>query len=781
MLEVPMPTTITQSNSSHSKRDSINMRERVMLVDNEGNILTTNPYIGTVPELYSFPLLCSSHRVHPDDIEQGLLSWQEVISSPSKQVEITLRVAFPKNDFENHTNLDSSKVTNDLQQEVVYRHIRYIALNLNRSSTRNEIVVTARDVTDDKQTESLLADEANILGLIALDTPLTKILEDISNLVESHTSGACGVFLIENHNLLKIQVAAAGSLSNSVLELAELLPVQDFLVPKNEFDSSEPLVFEDFETDERTQPFLDLLLPRDIQACWAMPVFDIVTFETLAGIVCMYPQPHIMTDHDKKVAVAASQLTAIALERSRWKSELFRQVRHHPLTGLPNRSLIQEYIAEIGTHQDNYSSPEVQHTDSILEDNRTQTSDADLDFCAIVFIGIDRFKLINESFGHATGDILLLRFSQRITQLIRPEDFIGHLGGDEFVIVLENIPDIQVLHYLHQRILLALEEPFEVGKEPLYVHASMGAAVISTQEIQNHDLLHNADVAMKMAKKTRQGELVLFSDALDTKDPQKFTVDHGLRTGLEKKEFLLHYQPEIHLATGKIMGAEALIRWNHPQQGLLPPIEYIAIAEETGFIVHLGKWVLDEALRQVAEWKKTLQPQIMDSFIMSVNLSPRQIFWPGLVEMVKAALEKHQWPGNQLILEITESIFIDDYKKALRVIEQCKKLGVKIAIDDFGTGFSSLKYLEKFPIDIVKIDREFIHNLKINGEGSPIASAVTNMAHAFGMNAVAEGIETTDQLAGLRAIGCDIGQGYLFAKPLPHEEFEEFIKSRSNW
>jgi diguanylate cyclase (GGDEF)-like protein len=436
--------------------------------------------------------------------------------------------------------------------------------------------------------------------------------------------------------------------------------------------------------------------------------------------------------------------------------ELFYQARHHALTGLPNRRSIIEMMEQA------------------LERARRQGSQL-----AVMFIDLDRFKVVNDSLGHAAGDELLVGFGSRLKNLVRPTDYVGHFGADEFVVVLENIAGVDDVRFVANRLGLALSEPFPVDEGEIYLSASIGVAISSTGSEQSDTLLQQADAAMYRAKELGRDRLEVFDHAMRARATEQLRLDHELRLAVERSELALHYQPEIDLDTGRIVGVEALLRWHHPERGLVLPSDFIPAAENTGLIVRIGRWVLEEAVLQARSWGDRV-PGLRD-FNVAVNLSARQITAPDLVSTVERVLGRYDWPAGHLTLELTESILIDDAESTLEVLNDLKRLGVKLAIDDFGTGFSSLSYLHRFPVDIVKVDRTFVTDVRTNGEGSPVAAAVMHMSRALGLMTAAEGVEEPEQLDGLRVLGCDLAQGFLFARPMPSEELEQMLRAEPQW
>jgi diguanylate cyclase (GGDEF)-like protein len=505
------------------------------------------------------------------------------------------------------------------------------------------------------------------------------------------------------------------------------------------------------------------LTARDAQALasygyhagWVSPVIESRTDEVLGAIVTVYGEHRVPTDHERNVVAVASHLAAIAIERDRFQSELYHQARHHQLTGLPNRRSILEALEQSLER---------------ARGNRTST--------AVMFIDLDRFKVVNDSLGHAAGDQLLVRFGRRLQTLVRPGDYVGHFGADEFVVVLEQVRGLEDVHFVADRLELALSEPFSLEEGEIFLSASIGVAISHHGAESSDALLEHADAAMFRAKELGRNRLEVFDEAMRARAIEHLSLDRDLRLALERGELELYYQPEIDLSSGRIIGVEALMRWIHGDRGMVWPTDFISVAEDTGLIVRMGRWVIEQAVSDARQWVDTLG---FDRFMVAVNLSARQLTSPELIPTITRVLDLYHWPASDLSLELTESILIDDAEATLQILEQLKGLGVKLAIDDFGTGYSSLSYLHRFPVDVVKIDRSFVRSLRPDGEGSPVATAVMHMAKALGLTTAAEGVETAGQLQGLRTLGCDWAQGFMFAEPMQSEKLVELLRAAPTW
>ncbi len=392
---------------------------------------------------------------------------------------------------------------------------------------------------------------------------------------------------------------------------------------------------------------------------------------------------------------------------------------------------------------------------------------------AILFLDCDRFKLINDSLGHAIGDRLLVEVAKRLTAALRPGDVIARLGGDEFAILLENIPELSLAEQVASRLNRELEQAFELEGHTVYISASIGIALNSDPSQQPEDLLRDADNAMYRAKALGKSRYVVFEDTMRDRVQALLKLETDLRAAITNKEFQLYYQPIVSLATQDIASLEALIRWHHPERGLIPPNDFIPIAEETGLILNIGEWVLQEACRQLWDWQQT-RPDLPPLSI-SVNLSRKQFSQPGLGQQIQSTLSEAGIHARQLKLEITETTIMENETMASELVNQLRALGLQLQIDDFGTGYSSLSFLHSFPLDTLKIDRSFIEGLVSDSEKSEIVRTMITLAHNLGMTAIAEGVETQEQLRWLQTHHCDCVQGYFLSKPLPANQIETLL------
>jgi diguanylate cyclase (GGDEF)-like protein len=389
----------------------------------------------------------------------------------------------------------------------------------------------------------------------------------------------------------------------------------------------------------------------------------------------------------------------------------------------------------------------------------------------VVVIDLDGFKTVNDSLGHSVGDELLFAVGNRLRSAVRPGDTVARLGGDEFAILLEDEPTIEHLGDQAERILRALAEPFELAGKSLVVTASAGVTLNRPGD-GPEELIRNADMAMYLAKRDGKSCVRRFEPALHHAALDRLELEADLRRALQRDELVVHYQPTVQLTTGAISGFEALVRWQHPRRGLLGPLEFIPLAEETGLIIEIGRWVLDRACRQARQWQQT---HATDELTMSVNLSARQLRDPHLLDDVANSLRDSGLAPHCLTLEITETVLMDNTDAAIDGLHQLKALGIRLAIDDFGTGYSSLNYLRSLPVDIVKIDKVFIDGVASDKEARGLIKAILSMADTLDLQTIAEGVESRDQANRLQQLGSALVQGFYYARPLTPEAAEALM------
>jgi diguanylate cyclase (GGDEF)-like protein/PAS domain S-box-containing protein len=512
-------------------------------------------------------------------------------------------------------------------------------------------------------------------------------------------------------------------------------PVTDFLVPErymNRFQDDLAMARTAPGDTERTRPREMCLLHREgheLQVTATAYIMGSGDSLRMGGFL-----------HDRHEEKAAEEALAHAY-------------LYDSLTGLPNRTLFTYRLA--------YALAKGKGSSGSV---------------ALLVLDLDRFKAINDALGHEVGDEVLVAVSGRLVAANGTAEVIARLGGDEFLVLFDGDDAEAEAEAFSERVLEALSAPITAGPGEVFITASIGIAYTSDRVTDATPLLSNADAAMYQAKKRGGGSVEVFGEAMRVRVLDRMNTEHSLHRALERSELKLFYQPVVEIKGSRAVGVEALLRWDHPDQGLVTPNRFIPVAEESGLIIPIGAWVLQEACRQLRRWQVKRYGGLQGA--VEVNLSARQVDDPQIVATVEQILSETGLNPSYLTLEITESALMNDAAAALSVLRALKELGVTLAIDDFGTGYSSLSYLQRFPLDILKIDKTFVDELGIAPEGSEIISAVINLAHALGLQVIAEGVETELQLEELERLDCDFAQGYLFSRPVPAHELVEAFPER---
>jgi diguanylate cyclase (GGDEF)-like protein/PAS domain S-box-containing protein len=613
------------------------------------------------------------------------------------------------------------------------------------------LVGISRDITARKQADDLRNGQAQILEMIAANARLEDVLDRLMRLTESQLTGISGSVLLLDKDGGHLRHGAAPSLPSAYIKAIDGAPIG----PKAGSCGTaayrrEAVVVSDILNDPLWEDYRELAAEHGFRSCWSTPILS--HERQVLGTFAMYSkevrEPSIA---EARLVNAARRMAGIAIERKQAEERIHFMANHDALTGLPNRTLLRDRLAQAVLHAERYDR-----------------------WVTVAFIDLDNFKFVNDSLGHNAGDELLKVVAARMVDCVRPTDTVVRLGGDEFVVLLVDQPTSEdMISATLQKIRAAIAEPIPIEGHDLEVTCSIGLANYPKDGADADALLANADAAMYRAKENGRDNFQFYTPELNTKVHEKFLMQKDLRNALLRSEFVLHYQPQVDLRSGRVFAVEALIRWNHPRLGVIAPLRFIPMAEETGLIVPIGDWVLREACRQNRAWQAAgFQPMTV-----CVNVSARQFKERNWVSRVANALRESGLEAQYLELELTESLIMQDIEQAVATMRELQILGVQVSIDDFGTGYSSLAALKRFPVARLKIDKSFIDNIPHDENDKAVASAVISLGQNLNLRVIAEGVETEDQVAFLRENNCDEMQGYHFSKPAAAADIEKLLRA----
>ncbi len=630
-----------------------------------------------------------------------------------------------------------------------YRAYEGLANNLVDDPAVAGVLIEVHDVAERHRIRDAERAQTEVLELIACQAPLVDVLKAIVVSVEEQLEEKiCTVLLaeLEDGHLVFRHGASPGMppLYRTVLEGREIPgdPSPCGLAVR----SATAVVVDDIFADARFAPMRPLADLCQVRSCWSFPVNSPTTGEVLGTFAIYGRTPGLPEGHTEPVVARASRLVAIALDHQKLLGRLAHQAQHDGLTGLPNRvTLLQRLTEELAARTEGEPGP------------------------AVIFVDLDRLKIVNDSLGHDLGDELLVQIAHRLSAALPEDALVARFGGDEFVVLLERPGDAARTEALARALLAAIAVPVRLAGRLITPTASAGVVMPAAGQSAT-EVLRDADLAMYRAKHRGGARFALFTTDMRQRAFDRLDLETEIRHGLANQEFRVFYQPVIDLpADNALVGFEALVRWQHPERGLLAPASFIDLAEETGLIVDLGEWVLQTVAATTRGWSQEV-PGLRGT--VSVNLAALQLDAPDFVSVVRTAMaEMGQW---SLCLELTESALMGDSSASRVIIDELAALGASLAIDDFGTGFSSLSYLTRLPVSTLKIDRSFVHELD-KPAGLAVAAAVVNLATGLGLEVVAEGIETPAQRLALLALGCRLGQGFLLARPMPEADAREFL------
>jgi diguanylate cyclase (GGDEF)-like protein/PAS domain S-box-containing protein len=608
----------------------------------------------------------------------------------------------------------------------------------------------ARDITERKKSEALSAGQNQLLQMVALGAPLESILDKLIRLIESQIPGMLGSVLLLGEDGIHVRHGAAPNLPPDYINAINGAPIG----PRAGSCGAamywgKPIIVTDIMHDPLWDDYRSVASPYDLQACWSTPILS-STGTVLGSFAMYYREPRSPQESDLRLADVASHMAGIAIERHQAERRISHIAHHDALTGLPNRLLLRSRLAQALANAQRHHN-----------------------LVALLFIDLDNFKRINDSLGHHVGDLVLQATAQRLQGCVRQEDILARLGGDEFVLVLWSLAHAGEAAMVADKVLKALALPFHVNSHELHVGGSVGISMYPADGFDVETLMRAADTAMYHAKENGRGNYQFFTEALNIAIQHRLTVENQLRHALARGEFTLHYQPQVQMDSGRIIAAEALLRWNRAGHDMVAPAEFIAIAEETALIVPIGEWVLREACMQLKRWRDGGHADLT----IAVNLSPRQMSQPGLPDMVQHILRAADLPAETLDLEITESVLMQPSGENMAMLKRLSEMGVQLSVDDFGTGYSSLSYLKRFPVDVLKIDQSFVRGIGRDANDMAIADAIIGMAQGLHLEVIAEGVETAEQAAYLQAHGCRSAQGYYYSVPLSSDAFGNLLNA----
>ncbi|MHB8622411.1 MAG: PAS domain S-box protein [Sulfuricaulis sp.] len=626
--------------------------------------------------------------------------------------------------------------------------VEYWSYPIISNDSVNGAIITFIDISERLRQQALLAGEKLVLELLARDESMPVVLDALARNYEQQYDGRrLAAVMLYDRGTAHLRISGAHDLPPALRRKLDHIAV-DFSDAYHVGYTREAVAVSDIATDPRLVTVCDEAQRHGLKSCWSIPILS--PHAEILGIFAVFntdlsrPGPR-----DCELLERKGQLAGVAIQKFRAQESLATMAYYDNLTGLPNRALLVDRLRQ-----------------AMIDADRHER------LVALLFLDLDRFKNINDTLGHETGDLLLHQVAQRLQKCVRSGDTVSRPGGDEFIIVLAGVAHVDDVSRVAQKFMDVFSAPFEIDGHELFVTVSVGITLYPFDDRDLETLYRNADAAMYHAKEQGRNNFQFYRAEMNAQSLKRLTLENALRRALERDEFRLYYQPQVDLKSGRIIGAEALIRWQHPELGLVPPNDFISLAEDTGLIVPIGAWVLRQACAQARAW----QDAGITPLRVAVNLSARQFREPNLFEEITHALQHAGVSSEWLEVEVTESLVMLNIERTIEVLHGLEQIGVSVAIDDFGTGYSSLSYLRRLPIDVIKIDRAFIEHINDNADDAAIAGAIIALGQSLQLQIIAEGVETSEQLDFLRHHGCDIAQGYYYSRPLPAADFTDYLR-----
>jgi diguanylate cyclase (GGDEF)-like protein/PAS domain S-box-containing protein len=616
-------------------------------------------------------------------------------------------------------------------------------------------LLLAADITERTRTEQLELERRNFLETITQNQPLDESLNHLVRILENQLSGAlCSILLAKPGRYSQV---AASTFGRDIVTALEGWRLEEIPYALGISGSEQEIAFiNNIAGLSSAGELRQWALTLGLKSCWSVPVMD--HSGALVSLIVVFFRDDCQPHHrDRGRLEMARDMASIAIKHSQLTDRLSYQAQHDALTGLPNRFLLEDRLEQ-----------------AIAYANRHESQ------LAILIVDLDGFKYVNDTVGHQCGDQVLIEVSQRLRSIIRKTDTLARIGGDEFCLLINDLNKSGDSFQVARTCLDILRKPLMIAEHEYTISASIGISCYPEHGVEPEVLQQNADIAMYHAKFNGKNGFQVFTPEINAHLHERLELMGDLRHALQNDELHLDYQPQF-IADGQLIGFEALLRWKHPKRGMIMPDKFIPIAEETGLIVPLGNWVLDQACRQLAIWHRSGHPDLR----VAVNVSTLQFERQDWMETISDSLRRTGIPPSCLELELTESVIMKNCERAAGRLTELRALGVRSAIDDFGTGYSSLKYLQNLPIDTLKIDQSFVRNLDpsahVQSANGAIVQAIVTLAQQLGLRVVAEGVETHEELEVLRRLGCDFVQGYLFSRPMSVEQCDQFLRSSSDW